>query len=374
MPNSVDLKGPLPGLTPGFISFDKGALTADVGMFTRDVLKRRGQLSDVGLLANADVQRLTREVEPELRRLMALHGDTLDVRVAERVVDKAKFKMESKKTDRRAWWVSGGIFFGALLGFAGINYGINLGLKAAFTEGVATAIQAAWNPVFYTVGGALVGACTGLFNEKISSPVRAFINRVGFKGAPVQAQDVKAVREEMIFANMVENTADGRFNGGRFALTVFEIHLAPTFREVGEQLAEARKAQTPQARQEAIEYAAMFMARRLINTELYWFNFDPHNLELFANLALVVSPHFNGSSPDDLAAFRKAVLDEVQRERRNVSSEGRPETPAAIKDYYDPFLDRILNPRKPSANSDTERPGPADKAAVLVVEKAGHAG
>ena len=368
MPQSVDLKGPaLPGLTSGFVSFDKGAFTDDVAMFTRDVLKRRGQLPNAGLLANADVQRLTREVEPEMRRLVAMHGDSLDLRVAERAVDKAKFKLESKKTDRRAWWVSGGIFFGALLGFAGINYGINFALKAAFTEGVATAIQAAWNPVFYTVGGALVGACTGLFNDKISSPIRAWINRVGFKGAPVQSQDVNAVKDEMIFANMVENTADGRFNGGRFALTIFEIHLAPTFREVGEQLAEARKAQSPEAKKEAIDYAAMFMARRL-----YWFNFDPHNLELFANLSLVVSPHFKGTSPEDLAAFRKAVVEEVQRERKNVASEGRPDTAAAIKDYYDPFLDRILNPKKPSANSDVEQP--AEKPAVLVVEKVSHAG
>jgi hypothetical protein len=372
MPQRLDLRDPaLQRLTSGFVSFDKGAFTDDVAMFTRDVLKRRGQLPDGHLLAQADARKLAREVEPEMRRLMALHGDTLDVRVAERAVDKAKFKMESKKTDRRAWWVSGGIFFGALLGFAGINYGINLGLKAAFTEGVATAIQAAWNPVFYTVGGALVGACTGLFNDKISSPVRAFINRFGFKGAPVQAQDVKAVRDEMIFSNMVENTADGRFNGGRFALTVFEIHLAPTFREVGEQLAEARKAQSPEAKKEAIDLAAMFMARRLINTELYWFNFDPHNLELFANLSLVVSPHFKGASPEDIAAFRKAVVEEVQRERKNVASEGRPDTATAIKDYNDPFLDRYLDPKKPSANSDVEQPveGP-----VLKVEKVVHAG
>ena len=373
MPQPVDLKGPaLPGLTSGFVSFDKGAFTDDVAMFTRDVLKRRGQLPNAGLLAHADVQRLTREVEPEMRRLVALHGDSLDLRVAERAVDKAKFKMESKKTDRRAWWVSGGIFFGALLGFAALNYGINLGLKAAFTEGVAAAIQAAWNQVFYTVGGALVGACTGLFNDKISSPVKAWINRVGFKGAPVQALDVKAVKDELIFANMVENTADGRFNGGRFALTIFEIHLAPTFREVGEQLAEARKATTPEAKKDAIEYAAMFMARRLINTELYWFNFDPHNLELYANLSLVVSPHFKNASPEDIAAFRKAVVEEVQRERKNVASEGRPDTPTAIKDYYDPFLDRILNPKKPTANSDVEQP--EEKPAVLVVEKASHAG
>jgi ABC-type cobalt transport system substrate-binding protein len=55
------------------------------------------------------------------------------------------------------------------------------------------------------------------------------------------------------------------------------------------------------------------------------------------------------SSPEEIAALRKAVIDLVKRDRKNVDAEGRAKTDEAIKNYYEPFLERIFTPPKGDA-------------------------
>jgi hypothetical protein len=348
----------LPRLPQG-IAFDRASLGPGVATFAREYLVQKGELTNkCGPLArfsqNNAVRKLAKIATPELDRLIELQGPNLRTELATQAIDKAKFKMEAAKTSRRSWWVSGGFFLGALLGFAAFNYGVGLGFKHFLSPALAEGIQAAWNPIVYTVGGALVGAATGLFIDKLSSPTRAFINRFGFKGAPVQPGDISPLTREFIFTNQVEGIVDGRFNGGRWSLTTYEILNNPAFANAGRELRAARTATDPKVKQECIELAAMFVAGRLINNELYWFAFDPSNVDMFENLRLTLGVNFAKSSPDDLAAFRKAVIEEVRKKRKTVDT--RTPTEDAIKSYYDPFLDRILTPAKAPAQPLTLAP------------------
>ena len=351
----------LPNLPAGRISFSPNNLQQDVASFTRDLLASKGQASGTpGFFENRAVATLARAAEPEIQRLIDRHGPELDTRLAARAVDRTQFRMDAKKTDRRAWLVSGAIFFGALLGFAAAGYGIGLGFKHFFSPAVAEGIQAGWNPVWYTVGGGIVGACTSLFNDKVTSPVRAWINRMGFKGAPVQANEIKSLTDELIFANMVENTADGRFNGGRFALTVYLIDSERSFATAAKKMREARAAKSPEEKQAALEAGAFAVAAQLINDELFWFNFDPHNQELFDYVQLRLAPAFGTWTQDEITTFREMVLGIVRDKRKKVQSEGRPELEAAIKDYYGPYLDRVFNlGPKPEAQQQAQNEAPA---------------
>lgn len=356
----------LPNLPQGRVSFGPASFQQDVSKFTKDVLAAKGLTSDKpGFFENRAVASLARESEVEIKRLVDRHGPELDARLAERAIDRTQFRMDTKKTDRRAWLVSGAIFFGALLGFAAAGYGIGLGFKHFFSPAVAEGIQAGWNPVWYTVGGGIVGACTSLFNDKVTAPVRAWINRMGFKGAPVQANEIKSLTNELVFANMVENTADGRFNAGRFALTVYLIDSERSFATAANKMREARAAKSPEERKAALEAGAFAVAAQLINDELFWFNFDPHNTELFHYVHLRLGPAFSKWTQDEVKEFREMVVARVRDERPKVQSEGRPELETAIKNYYEPWIDNCMfGPPKQA------EPKPADEAPQQVA----HAG
>jgi hypothetical protein len=330
---------------PHAVAFDRTRLDQDVATFAREYLLQSGDLKDkTGRAQVAAVRKLTKLATPEFERLITLHGPHVRTVDAMIVIDKAQFAMQATKTSRRSLWVSGGIFLGALLGFAAAGYGIGLGFKSLFSPAMAEGIQAGWNPIWYTVGGALVGACTGLFIDKLTSPTRAFITRTGYKGAPVQPGDISALTREFIFTNEVEGIVDGRFNGGRWGLTTFEILNEPSFKTAAEELRAARKAADPKEKQEQIEYAATFLSGRLINDELYWFAFDPSNVEMFEYLRMILGAHFPRFGADEIAAFRKAVIDDVRRKRKMVDT--RTPTEEAITKYFDPFLERILVPPK----------------------------
>jgi len=251
-------------------------------------------------------------------------------------------KAQAKK-NRGEWWKSGLLAFGALgaTGLAGI--GLDWGLKAIVPTMAAT-IQTAIGPAWWGIIGAVSGAVTYLFIQKVTEPVGAWVSKWASKGSPIQATNTPEITKEFIEANQGANAADSRALLGAASAASFEGTRQETMRAVREQL---ERAESLTGRDAAIatQRAASYLGRKLVATEVLNFAVVPDFKKTFELLHLALGATFEGMSAEQQKSFIDATIDVVRNKRPKYADPKIPQIDAAVTSYYRPILESLVTGR-----------------------------
>lgn len=255
--------------------------------------------------------------------------------------DQASYDKAQAKKNRAEWWKSGVLAFGAL-GMSGLlGIGLDFGLKW-IAPGLAGTIQTAIGPAWYGLIGAISGALTYLFIEKVTEPVGALVSKWSSKGSPIQSTDNAEITKEFIDANQGANAADSRAISGAASLSSFESTMQETMRAVREQFEHAEAAGGGEATAKATTRAAQYLGRKLVTTEMWNFAVVPEAKKSFELLHLALGAPFEAMSDQQKHDFINATLDVVREKRPHYADPKIPQLDAAITSYFRPVLEDII--------------------------------
>ncbi len=310
----------LPGL-PEFKSVDLKTLAGQH-------LMQRGEIASLtgytprGFRDRFYVEAICKQAAPAIAELKLRNGGQVDEVHAKREIDSAAYELQVSKANRQSWNRSGGVFLLSVGAFAAIGYGIGYGITHFAHGALAEGLQHAINPIWFNVGGALSGAGTGLFIDKLTQPFRAWNVKFILKKSPLQPSFSPRVTADFVLANQAEGTVDGRFNGGRTNLATSNLDLGRALPEVQAIMAEAAASTDETAKTKLFKEAGMFLAGRLIQNETYWFNIDPNQEEIASHINIVFGPHFLNMGEGDKKALFDAALEYVRARRPLPAGDG----------------------------------------------------
>jgi len=310
-----------------------------------------------GFFDRFQVDRVVRQATPAIKELKMRNGGAVDEVVARREIDRAAYELQVSKANRQSWIRSAGVFLVSVAAFTAVGWGIGYGIHYFWQGALAEGIQRATDPIWFNVGGALSGAGTGLFIDKLTQPFRAWNVKFILKKSPLQPSFSPRVTADFVLANQAEGTVDGRFNGGRTNLIASNLDLSRALTNVRDILGEIKAAKDQGAKAQLLKEAGMFIAGRLIQNETFWFNIDPTQDEISNLINIVFGPHFMGVSDADKKAIFDAALEYVRARRPLPAGDGRKDLETAIKDYFTPYLNTLMRAGSTQqvANSDAER-------------------
>ncbi len=255
---------------------------------------------------------------------------------------KDAFEQAQKKSNRRSWWIAGGFFAGGMLASGALNIGIDLAFKA-INHPWAASVNTALSPAVFVVSAALVGAVTGLFVEKLTTPVSAWFTRLSFKGSPIKSHLDPKLGSSLIDAYNGANQVDGRVFSAATSVSSLIVNLEATMSGDGGVRSLLRQARTAGADKKALlQEAGEQLGGKLIQTEVAHFHLDPTFDEIFRLLQTSVGGIFTKLDPADQDTIVASALAYVREARPNEPDGQRPDTGKAIETYYAPFLARLV--------------------------------
>ncbi|HSI06614.1 MAG: hypothetical protein ACAI38_02420 [Myxococcota bacterium] len=271
-----------------------------------------------------------------------LNGGRLAEHVADKIVGKDEFEKAQKKSNRKSWWVAGGFFAGGMLASGALNIGVDLAFKA-INQPWAASVNTALSPALFVVSAALVGAVTGLFVEKLTTPVAAWFTRLSFKGSPIKSHLDTKLGASLIDAYNGANQVDGRVFSAASTLSSLIVNLEGTLSGDGGVRSLIRQARAGGADKKALlQEAGEQLGGKLIQTEVAHFHLDPMFTEIFRLVHASVGGIFRKLDPADQDTIIESALAYVREARPNEPDGQRPDTGKAIETYFAPFLTRLV--------------------------------
>jgi hypothetical protein len=269
--------------------------------------------------------------------LLAMQGPSTRGPLA---TDQESYDKAQAAKNRAEWWKSGILAAGALGASGVLGVGLDFGLKWIAPHFAAT-IQTAIGPAWWGVIGAVSGALTYLFIQKVTEPVGAWVSKWSSKGSPIQSTDNAEITKEFIDANQGANSADSRALAGAAAANMFESTMQETMRAVREQLEHAEVVGGRRA-VIATNRAAQYLGRKLISTEVLNFSVVPDFKRTFELLHLALGAPFETMSDQQKQDFINATVEVVRAKRPHYADPRIPQLDQAITGYYRPVLENIV--------------------------------
>ena len=240
------------------------------------------------------------------------------------------------------------LFGGALLATGALGIGVDLGLKAIAPSYAAT-INTAIGPALWGFTNAVAGAVTFLLTQRIIEPFSAWVTTWSLKTSPIKASYSPETVKSLVDVNLAANGVNGlALNGGLSVQAMINRLQEPTS-DVSKLLKSAaalsaRGSDVAAARAlEKVEEAAAIYAGSMINAEVFSFAVKPEFKAAMLTLNQGLTGWFERVPEPVRSAFIEATIARIRANRPPPTDPRTPEVEAAIKSYFRPILQVIVN-------------------------------
>ncbi|HSI03069.1 MAG: hypothetical protein ACAI38_01875 [Myxococcota bacterium] len=263
---------------------------------------------------------------------------TLPPATSQEEFDKAQAAKNTK-----AWWKSGVLALGALLATGALGIGVDMGLKALLSPTMASTIQTAISPALWGFTNAIAGAVTFLFIQKVTEPVGAFISRWSAKGSPIQSTHTPEIFKSFIDINEGANAVNSLALSGAISVNSLKNQLQDTIRDARLFIDSASLSWDADEAAAKIKQAGSMLGRTLIATETLNFSVTPDFPGVMKLLHEALGAYFEDLPEATRNELIAAAIEAVKARRPAPADPRIPTTEAAIKAYYLPMLEGVIN-------------------------------